>query len=236
MDVSNSTKLIRLKSLKAVLGRFYDRGYFRTRFWASVKIRVDSKVKQPATPEALDILLSLLDLTDYFQLRDAVAVLLMYRTGIRVTTLCKLEERHIDFNHRLLRLSGDITKNRQSLALPLDSELLSLIEALIEENDRIRRFKKVNNTYILVSKDGHGLQQVVKSNVIQKRLYNYSAMYGLKNISPHAIRRAYARNLYDRGASLPVISKALGHQDFKVTAKYLNISNEELIDSLRKLQ
>lgn len=236
MNVKDSTKLVRLKALKAVLGRFYDRGYFRNKFWQAVKIRVDSQTKQHTTAETLNILFSLLDFTNFFELRDGVAVLLMYKTGIRISTLVKLERQHIDLENQLLMLSGDITKNRQHLMLPLNQQLQNLLEALMQENDRIKQAKNVSNSYVFISKNGKSLIYEGKTNTIQKRLHGYSVKYGLKNLNPHAIRRAYARSLYDRGATLPVISKALGHQDFKVTAKYLNINNEELIDSLRKLQ
>ncbi|WP_326849705.1 tyrosine-type recombinase/integrase [Bacillus haynesii] len=49
------------------------------------------------------MLLSLLDLTDFVQLRDATALLLMYKTGMRVGMLANLKEEHIDFNGELLR-------------------------------------------------------------------------------------------------------------------------------------
>lgn len=236
MNVANSTKLIRLKALKAVLSRFYDQGYFRNRFWTSIKIRVDSRTKQHTTPQTLNILFGLLDLTNFFELRDAVAVLTMYKTGIRIATLVKLEEKHIDLDNQLLLLSGDITKNRQTLELPLPLQLTQLLRALIEENNRIREHKNMDNRLIFISKNGKSLIYEGKTNTIQKRLHIYSKRYGLKNLHPHAIRRAYAKDLYNRGAALPIISRALGHQDYKVTAKYLNISNEELVESLRKLE
>lgn len=236
MDVANSTKLIRLKAVKAVLSRFYDQGYFRNRFWASIKIRVDSKTKQHTTPETLNILFSMLDLTNFFELRDAVAVLTMYKTGMRIATLVRLEEKHIDLDNQLLLLSGNITKNRQTLELPLTLQLTHLIGALIEENRRVREHKDIDNNLIFISKNGKSLVYEGKTNTIQKRLHMYSKQYGLKNLHPHAIRRAYAKDLYDKGATLPIISKALGHQDYKVTAKYLNISSEELVKSLRELE
>jgi len=121
MNVCNQTKLTRLKCLKAFLGRCFDNRWIETKFWKTISIKVDNKVKEGATDKDVNLLLSLLDLTNYIQLRDAAAILLMYRTGIRLKTLSELEECHIDFNSNLLLLNGEIMKNRQQLKLPIDN-------------------------------------------------------------------------------------------------------------------
>jgi hypothetical protein len=62
MDVSNQTKLIRLKCLKAFLSRCFQNGWIERQFWKPIKIRVDSNVKEGATKREVRTLLSLLDL------------------------------------------------------------------------------------------------------------------------------------------------------------------------------
>lgn len=66
---------------------------------------MDKTIKQPSNENELNILLSLLDKTTYSGFRDSVAVLLLYKTGIRITTLGLLEEKHIDFNSQMLSLT-----------------------------------------------------------------------------------------------------------------------------------
>ncbi|XYN85645.1 hypothetical protein ACAN81_14025 [Bacillus velezensis] len=62
MDVSNQTKLTRLKCLKAFLSRCFDNGWIQVKFWKTVNIKVDQKVKEGATEHDVNVLLSLLDL------------------------------------------------------------------------------------------------------------------------------------------------------------------------------
>lgn len=50
----------------------------------------------------------------------------------------------------------------------------------------------------------------------------------------HAIRRAYAKNLHEKGASIALISKALGHSDLAVTTQYLELGIEEVAKDLRE--
>lgn len=48
LDVSLSTKLIRLKTIKAVLSRFFDNGWLPYKFWNNINIRIDKDVKEGA--------------------------------------------------------------------------------------------------------------------------------------------------------------------------------------------
>lgn len=60
-----------------------------------------------------------------------------------------------------------------------------------------------------------------------------SKQFGLENINAHAIRRVYAKNLHEKGASIALISKSLGHSDLAVTTQYLEIDIEEVAKDLR---
>ncbi|MGM9944760.1 MAG: site-specific integrase [Lysinibacillus sp.] len=87
MNVSNSTKLTRLKCFKAVLGKCFNNSWFQSKFWLTVQIKVDKKIKTGARENDLNVLLSLLDTSTFIGLRDAVAILTLYKTGVRINTL-----------------------------------------------------------------------------------------------------------------------------------------------------
>lgn len=233
MNVSNQTKLTRLKCLKAFLSRCFDNGWIEIKFWKTINIKVDQKVKEGATEHEVNILLSLLDLGNFIQLRDAVAVLLMFKSGIRINTLAQLEERHIDLRNNLLSLDGSIMKNHQQFKLPFDDLLKRLLEVLIKHNEVIRRGYGKRNSLLFITKYGDAISTSPTHNNIQKRLNKYAKMYGLKNINPHALRRGFARSLLDKGANVAVISKALGHSDLSVTTKYLYLDVDEVVNNLR---
>ncbi|WP_411809893.1 tyrosine-type recombinase/integrase [Bacillus licheniformis] len=234
MGVSAQTRLTRLKCLKAFLSRCFDNGWFESKFWKNVKVKVDNKVKEGATDQEIKILLSLLDLTDFVQLRDATALLLMYKTGMRVGTLANLKEEHVDFNGELLRLSGEIVKNREPLLLPFDETLAQLLSVLVNKNAEIRRAYKKDNKFVFLTKYGNQIATGPSNNNIQKRLNRYAREYGLKNINPHALRRGFAKSLLEKGANLTDISRALGHSDLSVTTKYLYLDKNEVAENLRR--
>jgi len=232
-NVSPVSKLNRIKTIKAVLGRCFDNGWYYTNFWKTIQIKVDKKVKNGANENDLNVLLTLLDTSNFIGLRDTVAILVLYRCGIRSNTLGLLEEKHIDFNTNTLVLSGEIMKNHNLLKLPIDDQMADLLKHLIKQNEIIRKHYKQINSYVFLTSTGKTINGKSPSNSISKQLYKYAKKYGLENISSHAIRRSYAKSLLERGASVAIISKALGHSNLEVTSQYLDISTEEVSDTLR---
>ncbi|MFB7159545.1 hypothetical protein [Lysinibacillus sp. NPDC056232] len=87
LEVSPRTKLIRLKSIKAVLSKFYNNSWIKDRIWATIHIKVDKEVKEGAKESDIGKLLHLIDQTTFIGFRDAAAIKLMYKTGIRISTL-----------------------------------------------------------------------------------------------------------------------------------------------------
>lgn len=234
MSVSNQTKLTRLKCLKAFLTRCFHNGWLPVNFWRQVNVRVSTPVKEGAAEQEVMSLLSMLDLTDFVQLRDATAVLVMFQTGLRSNTVAQLRSSHVDLNERVFKIGGGLLKNHDQIFLPFDETLARLLAALMRQNESIRKEKRTRNDFMFITQHGNSVLRTPTNNIIQKRLRNYTKTYGLKNINPHALRRGFAKRLLDRGANVAVISKALGHSDLAVTTRYLHLDKEEVVDSLRK--
>lgn len=233
MNVSNQTKLIRLKCFKAFLGRCFNNGWIETKFWADIKIKVDRPVKEGTTDRDINILLSILDLTNFIELRDAAAICCMYQTGIRVGTLAQLETKHLDLENNLLKIDGGIIKNHESIYLPFDDVLARLFHALIKQNDLIRKDNRAKNDFLFITMHGGRVATSPTNNNITKRLSMYAREYGLKNINAHALRRGFAKNLLNKGANIGLISKALGHSSLDVTTRYIHLDKEEVVQGLR---
>jgi site-specific recombinase XerD len=225
MDVSKQTKLTRLKCLKAFLSRCFDNGWIERKFWRPINIKVENIVKEGAAERDIKVLLSVLDLSDFVQLRDATVTLLMFKTGLRINTIVHLENRHIDFENNLLRIDGSIVKNHDQLLLPFDNTLKRLLSVLIKQNDTIRKEYHQENSYVFITKQGSIIAMSQTHNSIQKRLNKYAKEYGLKNINLHVLRRGFAKNLLEKGASITDISKALGHSNLAVTSQYLHLDD-----------
>jgi len=234
MNVSASTKSIRLKCLKAVLSKCYNNGWLPSKFWLTIQIKVDKKIKTGAKQNDLNVLLSLLDTSTFIGLRDAVAILTLYKTGVRINTLGQIRESHINFTDKSLNLEGSIMKNHNTLKLPLDDQLIELYKVLMEQNEKVRSYYKQDNDFLFITQRGTTINtKNSTNNAISKQLSKYAKRYDLPNINAHAIRRAYAKSLYYKGANIALISKALGHSNLAVTTQYLDLEPDEVAENLR---
>lgn len=54
LKVTPATKLIRLKSTKAVLSKFYNNGWIKEKFWCNIHIKIDKEVKRGAKKSDID--------------------------------------------------------------------------------------------------------------------------------------------------------------------------------------
>lgn len=171
MQVTNQTKLTRLKALKSFLSKCFNNGWYNSKFWQTINVKVDKKVKKGANPNDIHLLISLIDSSTFIGLRDITAIFTMYKTGIRINTLGQLEERHIDFENKLLVLDGSILKNHQVLKLPIDDQLVGLYKVLIKQNSKIRAYYKVLNTNIFISNVGTALNTKSTNNAISNTAY-----------------------------------------------------------------
>jgi integrase/recombinase XerD len=76
-------------------------------------------------------------MSNFIHFRNAVAILTIYKCGLRISMLIQLEEKHVDFNNQMLIIEGDIMKGREVLKLPFDDELEMYLKRLIKQNDVI---------------------------------------------------------------------------------------------------
>lgn len=233
MDVKNSTRLTRLKCFKAFLSRCYDNGWFSTKFWRNIKIRVDEPIKEGATDKDVDMLLSVLQYDNFLDVRNVCAVLLMYRCGLRIGTIARMEESCVDFEKMQLNLDGKILKNHKGLIVPINEQMAYLLKVLIKQNEIIRNEYKENNNLLFITIKGKATNNSITSNSIQRQLRKYTLEFGIKNINPHALRRGFAKNLYNKSNNILLVSKALGHADLSVTTKYLHTDLQDISDELK---
>lgn len=84
-----------------------------------------------------------------------------------------------------------------------------------------------------LTKGGQPTGKQLNSSVIGRIVAEYGALANLapasgKNcLSPHDLRRTFARNAYDNGAPLPVVQAALGHSDVKTTMRYIGAMDND---------
>lgn len=158
---------------------------------------------------------SLIKHTD--KLRDKVAIKLLAYCGLRRFELAKIKVEDIDFNTNKIRIMGK--KNIDRLATLFSDQLLEDLKLYIQY---VLNNSKTGYLFPAVSslnKEGHisptEINRIVAKAGHKAQLHN--PIPELKNINPHILRHSCARILKDKGLSLEVVQKVLGHLSYKTT-------------------
>ena len=167
------------------------------------------------------------------KLRDKVIIKLLAYCGLRRFELAKIKLEDIDFNTNKIRIMGK--KHIDRLASVFSDQLVEDLKTYIQY---VLGNPKTGFLFPAVSslnKQGHisstEINRIVAKAGEQAQLHN--PIPGLKNINPHILRHSCARILKDKGLSLEVVQKVLGHLSYKTTmdlygTKSINEMDKEL--------
>ena len=165
----------------------------------------------PSTPAA----------SAFARLRDALALELLYGTGIRRAEALSLTFGAVDMSRGVLTVTGKRNKTRQVPLHPqLQQSLAGYTEAFASAFGN-----PVPSQPLLVTDNGKPAYPMLLQRLTQRTLQ------GLPNVekaSPHVLRHSFATHLLDAGADLSAIKSLLGHASLAATQVYTHTSAEKL--------
>lgn len=149
---------------------------------------------------------------------------ILYATGIRITELVemKLSSLYEDKNFLLI-----IGKGQKERLVPVSSQTRDTINVYLKIR---KKFISDNNEskWIFPSKQsskGHITRQ--RFNQLLNKI-NEKGNLGIKRISPHKLRHAFATHLLSNGIDLRSLQQMLGHSDISTTQIYTHVLKERL--------
>lgn len=160
----------------------------------------------------------LLYIEDNVSLRDKAIVQILFYTGIRVSELCSIKIKDIDFLSHQLRVCGKGGKYRE---IPLKPEVVETIKAYLIQR---RKNKHHQSEYLLLGQRG-ALGRDAINNMLTKLTEKGGFSQRLK---PHTFRHTFCTRLVGKGVPLTTVSKLAGHAHIETTAKfYVSCSRKE---------
>lgn len=155
------------------------------------------------------------------ELRNKLALEILYATGIRRAELIALNDEDISYSRQQVLVTGKRGKQR---IIPLSPELL----------EHITRYRCARNTLfptvpatprpLMAGNRGGRLNNSALANIIHIEL----AMTHTARKSPHTLRHTFATSMLRGGADLRTLKELLGHSSLATTQIYTHLSVEEL--------
>lgn len=169
----------------------------------------------------VDRLLTMVQGTDKFSIRDRAMLELLYATGLRVTELAELTLEDLHLESGYLRTTGKGNKVRVT---PFGAQARMHVEKYLAEV-RPGLAGEAGPRQVFLTFRGDRFSR--KS--IWKMIRTYARRAGItKKVSPHTMRHSFATHLLANGAPLRMIQEMLGHADIATTQIYTHVDQNRL--------
>lgn len=171
-------------------------------------------------------------------LRDAVMLFLMYRAGLRLDEVVKVNVDSINKDYTLITLTADMAKGNKEAAVPIDGE--SFRKCLKYWIEKVRPKHALPNERALLVNIGAPphLSEVQGTRMTDRNVQIRTKMLMKKAGMPewagcHTLRHSRATHLLDAGMDLRYIQEFLRHENIQTTTIYTYVSKAALA---RKMQ
>ena len=156
--------------------------------------------------------------------RNRVLLELLYATGMRVSEVCSLETKQLNFYNNTIKVNGKGKKDRIVILYNEIADKLKYYVSFTRSNLlSISGNEEITNVFINYKGTPltpRGVRKIINS-IIEKCAID-------KHISPHMIRHSFATSLLNNGADLRIVQELLGHENLSTTQIYTHVSNENI--------
>jgi len=154
-------------------------------------------------------------------LRDAVALELLYGSGIRVSELVGLDVDDVDRGRRLLRVLG---KGRKERSVPYGVPAEQALDAWLSRG-RPALATSDSGPALLLGARGRRLDAREVRRTVHAAV---AGTPGTPDIGPHGLRHSAATHVLEGGADLRSVQELLGHASLATTQIYTHVTVERL--------
>ncbi|GEO65740.1 tyrosine recombinase XerC [Levilactobacillus spicheri] len=155
--------------------------------------------------------------------RDSALLEVLYGTGMRVSECVNLTLTAIDFDNRLMLITGKGNKQRY---VPFGHYALdALTQYLQVARTPLMAAHDEHHDFVFVNHRGHQLTPAGVTYLLNQIIQRSSLT---TEIHPHMLRHTFATHLLNRGADLRSVQELLGHSSLATTQIYTHVTREHL--------
>ncbi len=153
--------------------------------------------------------------------RDAAIIGLMYAAGLRREEVVNLSTASVDLETGQITLTGK--RNKQRTAYITNGALSALRAWVAIRGLSLPVQAGLNNDALFVAIHRSGKLNTLDPltpQAIYNMLRKRALQAGIREFSPHDLRRTFISHLLDAGADITTVSKMAGHANVQTTARY----------------
>ncbi len=172
----------------------------------------------------IEAMLESCDLENKLGYRNYCILLILFTSGLRVSELCNLEIKDIDFLDRTIKIKGKGNKDRIVI---LNEDVAPILKHYIStfRNDILYNSSDLENRHVFLNKNGTTLTRVGVRKILDKIVADSGDTF---HISPHMLRHSFATTLLNNGMDLRSVQELLGHENLSTTQIYTHVSYEQM--------
>lgn len=170
--------------------------------------------------------------------RDIALVVLLARTGLRLSEICNLQRRDIRPNDGLLQVRGG--KGGKDRVVDVNAEVLKVLREYWQAADARRTPYDTRPLADLPAIAGHdkraSLLQPISPKTVERIVEGYvKALQISEHITPHTFRHGFATVLVENDVNLRLVQELLGHANLSTTQVYAHISDRDRRDAYQRI-
>ncbi len=211
----------------------------------------DRKTREPLTEKQEDMLLTFLKNDKvYGKYYDAVVLLL--RTGIRISELCGLTVQDVDFKNRLIDVNHQLLRNKEDgyyidapktksgkRKVPISDEAFTALKHAIAVRNHAKPLTIGGySDFIFLNQKGYPMTGALYASIMKKMVKKYNKIHEnkLPPISPHLLRHTFCTRLASRNMNPKSLQYIMGHSNINITLNlYVHASIELIKEELKNL-
>ncbi len=241
----------RKRSLTAAFGEAVRDGYIRSNpfeFRLSDLVENDTKARQALTEEQAEALLAFIK-ADRVYCRYYDAVLILLKTGLRISELCGLTVGDVDLKNRVLNVDHQLLYNADSGYYINPPKTKSGIRKIPLSKEAVKAFQRVlkgvqksitvdgYSDFLFLTQQGKPMTGTYYNSTFltMGRKYNKCHEDKLPKLYPHMLRHTFCTHLANQGMNPKSLQYVMGHSDIAITLNcYTHASMEKTAEEIQK--
>ena len=223
LNLKSTTIHRKISALNSFYSYFYKEERIKENYFKDLETpKIPKRLPKMIKEEEIQMLFDACDLDNKLGYRNYCILGCLYGCGLRVSELCNMQIKDIDFNERLIRIHGKGSKDRDVIMYEgLDSCLKHYISTYRVE--LLYNSKDLENRYVFLNKNGTTLTRVGVRKILEGLVNDCGEHF---HISPHMLRHSFATALLNNGADMRSVQELLGHESLSTTQIYTHVSYE----------